>query len=634
MRKHAYSWATRAILALLAIVFAFWGIGSGIFNQVHPVGSVNGQKILPVDIDREAEQMRQQLQNAYGANAALVLKGLNLRREALDRIIERRLVLTEAARLGLKINDEELQQVIASTPAFQVDGHFDLAAYQEVLRANNLLPNEFEERSRDDLLSQMLQQMVGQSVQVSNSEARQIFDQQNEKLSMAYIEIPYAKFAPGIHVTDQEVADYYKRNSDEFREPERAQAAFIRYDSIALAETLAPSDKEIQDYYKQTVKGEFTHPEQVSARHILIEVPEGSPDADRAAARAKAETILKQVQSGADFTKLAKQNSDDTSNKFKGGELGFFSRGQMVKPFEDAAFRLKPGESELVETRYGYHVIQVEQTRAAHTDTLAEARSKIVDELKRKAGSDAARRLVREDLSAALDGASLKDLANKRGLHQNDTAWFTEQDTPAGTEQDPEFAHEVLKLEKGDIRVLSGPGRDPILVKLIDKRPPYTPPLEEVRDKVVAALVRTKAEAAARDTAEKLLKQMKDAADFGKVAAANSLEVHQTGQFPRAGRSIPALGDFPEATEAAGSVAALPGLINQTMQQDGNSYIFEVLSRMAPSDEEWEKARASFKKDLLARKQQLAWQDFVDQLKRGARIAIDPNQVSDGGERS
>jgi len=630
MRKHAYSWATRAILALLAIVFAFWGIGSGIFNQVHPIGSVNGHKILPVDVDREAEQMRQQLQNAYGANAALVLKGLNLRREALDRIIERRLILAEAARLGLKINDEELQQVIASTPAFQVDGHFDLAAYQDVLRANNLLPNEFEERSRDDLLGQMLQQMVSQSVQVSDSEARQMFDQQNEKLSLAYIEIPYAQFAPGIHVTDQEVADYYKRTSDEFREPERAQAAFIQYDSFALADKLSPSEKEIQDYYTPNLKREFTHPEQVSARHILIAVPEGASSAKRAAARTKAESILKLVQGGGDFAKLAKQNSDDASTKFKGGEMGFFSRGQMVKPFEEAAFRLKPGESELVETRYGYHVIQLEQTKAAHTDTLAEARLKIIDQLKRKAGSDAARRLVREDLSAALDGASLKDLASKRGLHENDTQWFTEQDTPAGTEQDPSFAREVLKLEKGDVRVLSGPGRDPLLVKLIDKRPRYTPPLKEVRDKVVAAIIRSKAEQAAREAAQKLLKQMKDAADFTKVAAANNLEVHQTGQFARAGRSIPLLGDFPEVTEAAGSVPTLPGLIDQTMQQDGNSYIFKLLSRVAPSDEEWEKAAASFKKDLLVRKQQLAWQDFVDQLKRGATIAIDPNQISDG----
>jgi len=153
--------------------------------------------------------------------------------------------------------------------------------------------------------------------------------------------------------------------------------------------------------------------------------------------------------------------------------------------------------------------------------------------------------------------------------------------------------------------------------------------------KLVAALVTSKAAVAARDAAEKLLKQMKNAADFDKVAAANKLEVHQTGQFSRAGRSIPGIGDFPEVTEAAGSLPSLPGLIKQTMQHEGNSYIFETLSRMPPSEQDWEKAAANFKKRLLAHKQQEAWQDFVDQLKREASIAIDPNQLSDtGSERS
>jgi peptidyl-prolyl cis-trans isomerase D len=635
MRKHAYSWAVRTVLILLAIVFAFWGIGSGFFSQVHPIGSVNGHKILAVEVDREAEQMRRQLQNAYGANAAMVLKGINLRREALDRIIEQRLVLAEAARLGLKINDEELQQAISTTPAFQLDGHFDLATYQDVLRANNLVPNEFEERSRDEMLAQTLEQMIGQSVRVSESEARDLFDQQNEKLSMAYIEIPYAQFAAGIHPSERELADYYKRNSDEFRELESARAAFIRYDSFALANKLTPSDHEIKDYYDRSLKTEFTHPDQVSARHVLIAVPQGSSDAEKAAAKAKADDILKRVLAGADFAKLVSQYSDDASNKSKGGDLGFFSRGQMVKPFEEAAFRLKPGQSDLVETRYGYHVIQVEQARPAHTESLDQARSKIIDELKRKAGSALARRAVREDLSAAIDGADLKVVAAKRGLRDTETGSFSEQDAPAGTEQDPMFAREALKLDKGDVRVLSGPGRDPILVKLTDKRPSYIPPLKDVHEQLVAAVVRSKAEAAARDAAEKLLKQMKEAADFNQVATASKLEVHQTGQFSRAGRSVPGIGDFPEVTEEAGSVTSLPGLIKQTMQHDGNSYIFEALSRIPPSDAEWTKAAASFKKGLLAHKQQAAWQDFVNQLKRAARIAIDPNQLSDtGSERS
>src|SRR5258708_17233479 len=132
MRRHAYSLGTRIVLGFLAVIFAFWGIGSGLFAQVKPVANVNGQRILSDQVDREAQRLRDTIGQMYGAGAPSVLKSINLRQAALDQLIERQLVTEEARHLGLSITTEALEQKIATVKSFQLDGHFDFDTYQEV----------------------------------------------------------------------------------------------------------------------------------------------------------------------------------------------------------------------------------------------------------------------------------------------------------------------------------------------------------------------------------------------------------------------------------------------------------------------------------------------------------------------
>src|SRR5581483_9409929 len=310
MRKHAYSWTIRAIVIALIAVFAFWGVGTGFFTRIKPVATVDGHQILSKDVEHEAEQIRRRLQQVYGAEAAQVLARFNVRQEALDQLIDQQLVLDEAHRLGLKIGDAQLEQAIASQAAFQVGGRFDFQAYQQVLRANGLHPAEYEADTRLQLLQELMRRMVSQSVEISDSEAHQEYDRLNLKLALAYVEIPYSGFVPSMTPTQKQVEDYYNQHREQFREPERIQFDFIRYDPDQMGAKFNPSDKEIEDYYKRYRDQNFTHPEQVRARHILIAVPANAAPQQKQAARAKAEDILKQLKAGADFAKLARQYSD------------------------------------------------------------------------------------------------------------------------------------------------------------------------------------------------------------------------------------------------------------------------------------------------------------------------------------
>jgi peptidyl-prolyl cis-trans isomerase D len=630
MRKHAYSWMTRVVVILLIGVFAFWGVSTGMFNRLKPVATVNGHQILTKDLDQQAQQLRRRLEQIYGAEAAAAMQRFNVREQALEQLIDQQLVLDEANRLGLRISDAALERMIEAQTAFQVDGHFDVAIYQTALRSQNMRPADFESEVRLDMLQQLMQRMVTQTVEISDAEMRQIYDQLNLKLGMSYVEIPYKDLESTIAPTDKQIADFFEQHREQFREPERISFDFIRYDPDRLAAKFNPSDKDIQNYYNRQRDSGLTHPEQVRARHILIAVSADATPAQKAAAKAKADDLLKQIKGGADFAKLAKQFSDDPGTKNSGGDLGYFEQGQMVKPFADAALGMKAGELTVVQTQYGYHVIQVEDHKLAHVDTLAEARPKIVEALRHRAGAEQAHQAIDQDLGEALNGkGGLQELADNRGLDLVKTpSLAATEGTPEITE--PTLVHEAFKLNPNDIRVINGHDAQ-YLVKLIERKPSYMPKLADIQPKVRAALVRQMAEAKALEQARAFLKQVKDAAGFAAAAAAAKLAVHTTGDFSRADSSIPGIGEFHEAVTAASLLPATPGVISRPLTLDGNAYVFEVTSRTPPGDDQWKAAKAGFKDQLLKQRRSQAWETFVQDLRARGQIYVRPELVSEQG---
>ncbi|HZC45482.1 MAG TPA: peptidylprolyl isomerase, partial [Candidatus Acidoferrum sp.] len=333
---------------------------------------------------------------------------------------------------------------------------------------------------------------------------------------------------------------------------------------------------------------------------------------------------------GADFAKLAAKYSDDTSNKMQGGDLGTFGRGQMVKPFEDAVFAMKPGQIAVAETRFGYHVVKLEEMKPAHVDTLAEAKPKIIDELRTQAGAKLGRAAAQEDLTAALAGGNLEDLARKRGMDAIDTPLFAKGEPAGGLEHDREMMEAAFKLDAGQVALVPEKGA-PYLIKLVTRQPSRIPQLKEVETQVRDALVRTTAQAQASQQAQKILASIKSPADFDKAAASIKLAIKNVDPFVRAGRSVPGIGEFPEVTDAAATVPAIPGVIDKVMESGGNSYVFEVTSRAEPADDQWKSAQKAFMQDYVEQRRAQAWQHFLDQLKDQARINIDSEQLASAG---
>ena len=631
IRRYQYSWQVQVPFAILAIIMAFWGFGGGgLFGSIHPIATVNGQKILGDQVDREAEQLRAAVQQIYGANAQAVLKNINIRQEAVERLIEQQLIGDEARHLGISISDVALQDKITKETAFQRDGQFDFDTYQDVLRANNLLPAEYENSERDRMIADTLRNMIDNGVQVSDDEARHAYNLANEKIGLRYVEFAYSDFAAKISPTETQIADYYKKNAEQFRQPDRIKLAYVHYDPLVLAAKYTPPDSEIEDYYKRNADARFKHPEEVHARHILISVPAGASDKEKAAAKAKAEDVLKQAQAkGADFVKLAAKYSDDTSNKLQGGDLGTFGRGQMVKPFEDAVFAMKPGQISIVETHFGYHVVKLEASTPAHTDTLAEAKPKIIEEMRTQAGAKLGREAAQEDLTAAIAGAKLEDLAKKRGINLVETPLFAQGEPAGGIEQDRDLMQSAFKLDAGQVALVPEQGA-PYVIKLLVRQPSRIPALKEIEAQVREAVIRTTAQAQASQQAQKILATIKSPADFDKAAASNKLAVKNVDPFVRADRRVPGIGEFPEVTDAAAAVPVIPGVVGRVMESAGNSYLFEVTSRAEPTDADWKTAQKAFLQEYVEQRRAQAWTRFLDSLKDQAKIQIDSDQLAAG----
>jgi peptidyl-prolyl cis-trans isomerase D len=301
----------------------------------------------------------------------------------------------------------------------------------------------------------------------------------------------------------------------------------------------------------------------------------------------------------------------------------------MVKPFADAAFMMKAGEMTVVQTQFGYHVIQVEDHKLAHVDTLEEARPRVIEALRHRAGAEQAHQAIDQDLAAALSGKGLQEMADKRGLDLVKTPLLAEGErTPEIT--DPQLVQDAFKLNPNDVRVINGHDAQ-YIVKLVERKASYLPKLADIEPKVRAALVRQMAEAKALEQATVFLRQVKDPAGFGAAASAAKLAVHTTGDFSRADSTIPGIGEFHEAVQAASLLPGTPALISRPLTLDGNAYVFEVTGRVPPSDDQWKLAQAAFKDQLLKQRQAQAWESFVQELRARAQIFVRPELVSEQG---
>jgi peptidyl-prolyl cis-trans isomerase D len=414
-----YKRLIQVFLGLIALTFATWGIESytRFRGATDGVATVDGQDISRREFDEEMRRQQDQLRQMFGGQFnAEVFDTPEARRTLLDGLVDQRVVSSAAIRGGLTATDETMREVIASIPVFQADGQFSRSAYENVLRAQNppMTPAQYEGRLRHDLALQQLRLAVAGAAIPSRTVADRLAAIEAQKREVSEARISPQTFLPQVKIDEAKLKEYYEANPAEFRRPERVRAEYVVLSAEQLARQEQVSEAELRKAYQERL-AQMTEAEQRRASHILVKT------------REEADKISAELQKNpARFADLAKKQSQDPGSAEKGGDLGWFGRGMMVKPFEDAVFGMKQGEtSGAVQSDFGFHVIRVTGVKAAKARSFEDARAELEAGLKKAGAAKRFNEAADNFTNMVYEQAdSLKPVAERFKLPVQTTGWI------------------------------------------------------------------------------------------------------------------------------------------------------------------------------------------------------------------
>jgi peptidyl-prolyl cis-trans isomerase D len=378
----------QVFLALITLPFAFWGVDSYVRSAGpgNDVASVGESKISLQQFQQSwREQMDRARQQMGPSFRQETFDTPEMRLAVANSLVDQRLLLLEANKGRLGVSNALLVEIISTMPSLQVDGKFSKARYEAALAAQGMSPEQFEARLRQDMIMQQLVGAIGDTGIVSSVSAEMMLRIQSEERQVAEIRITPEQFAGEIKLEADAAKKFYDENQKQFQTPELVRAEYVVLSLDGLLSQVAVSDAEVKAWYEAHLS-RYQQQEERRASHILITLAAGASDTEKAKAKAKAEEVLKDVQKNpTKFAELARQHSQDPGSAANGGDLGFFGRGMMVKPFEEAVFKQKQGElSGLVQSDFGFHIIKVTGIKEGKQKKLDEVRAEIEGELKRQ----------------------------------------------------------------------------------------------------------------------------------------------------------------------------------------------------------------------------------------------------------
>jgi len=480
----------QAVLLLMVLPFAFFGVESYMNNDaVREDAAVVGKlKIAPEEFEQALRDQTDRLRDMAGEQFdPKMMETPQARAQTLDGLVSQRILLQEAQRQHMTVSDARMSQIIAGVPGFQIDGKFSEARFDQVAQTQGYSRDGLLARIRQDLVIRQLYTGVAGSSFVPASLARRWAQMQQEEREVSEAIITPFEFIEQFKITPEQVRKYYEDNQKEFSVPEQVKVEYLVLSEAALAATQEVSEEEVRKTFEAN-QSRYMQGEERKARHILLTVDAGASAEDRKAVKAKAEALQKKVKADpSKFAELAKANSDDPGSKDNGGDLGFFGRGTMVKPFEEAAFALKKGEvSPVVETDFGYHIIQVEDVRGGQGKTLEEARAEITDDLKKQAARRRFAELAETFSNTVYEQAdSLAPAAEKLGLQVKTSPLIPKgllMPAPFDNEKLREaiFSEDAVKNRR-NTQAIETASNTLVSARVIEQLPPSIKPFETVQ---------------------------------------------------------------------------------------------------------------------------------------------------------
>ena len=547
IRKH--SKIVMFLLFLLVIPsFVLVGIDSNYFSEKSPVvARVDGHKITQADWDNahreETDRIRAQSPNVDPKQ----LDTPQARYATLERLVRDRVFAAAAQSSHLITSDARLARALQDIPAIAAlkrpDGSLDTEAYRSLVGAQGLTPEGFEANVRRELSVSQVMGGVMSTAFATDAAAKLAFDSLYQRREIQVARFNASDYAKQVNPTDADIEAFYKANAQRFQQQEQAAVEYVVLDLDSVRSGIRVNEDDLRTYYKENLT-RLAAKEERRASHILINAAKDAPAADREQAKARAQELLAQVRkSPASFAEVAKKSSQDSGSAPAGGDLNFFGRGAMVKPFEDAVFAMKKGEiSDVVESDFGYHIILLTDIKTPRQPSFEELRPSLEAELKQQQ----AQRKFAEVAEAFTNSVyeqpdSLKPVADSLKLKIQTAEGVTRVPGPgaSGPLANPKFlealfANDSVEGKRNTSAIEVGPSQL-VAGRISTYTPTRTLPLQEVSDRARLLLIAEKsAELARKDAEAKKAAWTGNAAPAAGLAPAVVVSRDQTQNLPRA----------------------------------------------------------------------------------------------------
>ena len=625
IRETAPRWLVSAILVLLVVPFALWGIGSYVKPSGQHTAARVGDSVISVATLQEAtRQEGQRLRRSLGkAYTPELLDNPNTRQAVLERLVNRELLLNAARQRRLQVPDAELAAVIQAAPAFASSGGFDRALYESQLRRQGLTPTAFEAQLRHSLALQQLENGLAETAFVSDAELDALAALWFERRDLRVATLDWRKFAADAAPDAAAVQAYYDAHKGEFMTAEQVRVAYVELSLDEMAARVSVSDAQIAKRYEE-IKSELGKPEQRQVRHILIAVAKDATPQTVEQARQKALDVRAKIAAGADFAAVAKTESADSGSADRGGDLGTLERGTMTPAFDKAAFSLPLHTlSEPIRTPFGFHLIEVTGIRPAQAPPLEQVRDTVRRRVQRDLAQDkffAAAETLREQAFEHPD--TLEPAAQALDLKIQEVGPLTRaggKDVAANPEfLRHAFSTEVIGGDNSEVFEL-GDGRYAVL-RVTDHTPAVQRPFKDVRGDIEARLRQQAAASATRKVADALAQKARSGEPIDAALAQHGAAWKDLSDVGREGA-----GGIPDAVlKQAFSLAVTDGKPGYAAVglEDGNYVIVAATARRPGTAAHDSETREALRRQLLAIRADQALSDELMALRTRYPVRI------------
>jgi peptidyl-prolyl cis-trans isomerase D len=584
-----------------AVVYPHWY--SKILSDGDTISQTRVQQVAQSELSQRGPQ--------YANNPMIVQY---MEQQVGQELVQQKVLLQEAHKLGVYATNDDVRQYLRTGPTGQVlfpDGKYigDEAYKQLVDDRLHISVDEFEDQIKDEITVRRLQAMITAGVTVSDQEVREAYVKANVKIKFDYAVISADDLRKTINPSDSELEAFFKKNAAQYAQavPEERKITYFAFTQEQVPGGVPqPSQQQIQQYYNDHLS-DYQVPEQAKSRHILISVPEGADAKTDAAAKAKAESVLEQLQAGGSWTDLAKKYSDDPGSKDQGGELGFAQRGKMVPEFDKAIFTQKIGDIEIVKSSFGYHIIQVEERQSAHTQPLSDVQANIVAALTRDDARQSESRYA-EQLTAE---------ANRDGLEKTAAAHHLElvNSQPVGRDgvipalpDSSQLLAKAFAAKQGDPPQSAPTGEGYAIFQVTGVMAAHAPSfadwkthvLDDYRDEQSPALLSQKTTELANQA--KALNDLAKAAKAVGATVKTSDLVGGTGQVP----------DFGEVSQVAPQLFDMAvGSFSGPINAGRTGVVVKILDKQEPTGDEVAKNMDLTRDQILEQKRNEAFSVFM-----------------------